>query len=68
VELKGPDGELVPRQDAVQMRLAMNNLLKRAGVAHDGQMGKRMMRIFRWLGLRFTRVGRGGMKMVMKNE
>jgi hypothetical protein len=34
-ELKGADGELVARQDAVQMRLAMNSLLNRAGVVHD---------------------------------
>ena len=34
-ELKGPDGELVPGQDATQMRLAMNSLLNRAGVV-DG--------------------------------
>ena len=38
-ELKGPDGELVPGQDAVQMRLAMNSLLDRAGVVHEGLMG-----------------------------
>ena len=37
-ELKGPDGELVPGQDAVQMRLAMNSILNRAGVM-DALMG-----------------------------
>ena len=39
-ELKGPDGELVPGQDAVQMRLAMNSLLDRAGVVYEGLMGE----------------------------
>ena len=38
-ELKGPDGELVPGQDAVQTRLAMNSLLDRAGVVYEGLMG-----------------------------
>ena len=38
-ELRGADGALVPGQDAVQMRLAMNSLLNRAGVVHEGLIG-----------------------------
>ena len=37
-ELKGPDGQLVAGQDAVQMRLAMESVLNRAGVVPGVEM------------------------------
>ncbi len=58
-ELIGPDGAIVAGQNAEQLRLAMNSLLNRARVVHDG-LGDEEDGEVDVIGIRINMPGSGG--------